>query len=1103
MKIRDFVLSSQNIYLAIYSVKSYVFERKLLNYEDKLLLSSLCDPFDEKIIYDVIEKVKDKLKNILDDKSCLFKIKVYYKPKCMSDDNKEIIFRPIHTTNLLDLIAMVSLLHALIYEIPDENNNWKLHLSNYSRLIPNNFYGNKISKYPEELFEKWGKQYKLYTQKANEYFKTFHETNEYKYEVKLDIKNFFPSVDPLKLYSLFLSHIPISIKYEDDLETLKTIIYKLLICKIVNFNNVSDKVLNLYYPNINNLGKTKFTVGIPQGLPQSYFFGNICMINISKIFQRVFPGKSVFYVDDSYLYTNDSSDDIKIFTNKLNECNKGLETVFNHFLKQKDRDEFLSFNSDYAKFHSEYDEKELFTIKIHTTGKSECNDISKYKDGELYLHTLSREASQIGSDISNAYSDEEEITLLNRTDSLLQAIINEEEIIKDNKNRLTYKQKLERYYKFFKYRKIKLQLKNNNDTELPAELFRSLLDKSSNDKINSKKFFELIKNKNDIISEKNFIEIYKNDIWDISLSILIDNTNIEKEHNYIRSYIRTILNQIYGNEMMSCSYINEEFSDYLNNKDDAIINNKYSTLSLKAYKQLKKLSNLNNNHYKIIFKGTKLSLLNNDNILSSFNICSNEFCSISRVVDNNSETLKRMLLNTIYSIIFKIIPSDDTFLIPMDNKEIKYDELRVITYLRSNFFKTNEFFSLKIDLSMNNNSPKIDYSIFEVLKAYRKYIKDPKKIDDLILVHKYTCDIWKNGSKHLYFYTLHNQEHAIDLIKNIIKIVKTISYFKISSYDYYLLFISCYLHDISMVNIPISKDFLLDKGKSIELTTKISNNLYKIEPFSIELKKLLLDIYRDIDVYFEDKLRNEHAEISAKVIRTQSYFNFLETSVRDIVAEISESHTYDAKDIYLVKGEANKRLLSLKFDKILLRLADLLDMCEHRISRPILNNNLENMTSKSAFHWISHLLTNDFKLKSNYELKQNESDNLKPGNIIENIELSIFVNISQLTRVDNSNCKCCYIDENSINKSGFKIVILDNNNNSSKCSNCNFLCKWFIKKNNYLIQELYALNQYINNLPENSRFYKTNITLNIVIDNSTTIPNEYFDKLQEYIQKNN
>ena len=74
------------------------------------------------------------------------------------------------------------------------------------------------------------------------------------------------------------------------------------------------------------------------------------------------------------------------------------------------------------------------------------------------------------------------------------------------------------------------------------------------------------------------------------------------------------------------------------------------------------------------------------------------------------------------------------------------------------------------------------------------------------------------------FYTLHNQEHAVDLIKNIIKIIKIFSYLKITKYDYYLLFIACYLHDISMVRIASENDFLLDKGDSEKLTTLLDVN---------------------------------------------------------------------------------------------------------------------------------------------------------------------------------------------------------------------------------------------------------------------------------------
>lgn len=278
MSLRDFILSDANIYLAVYAVKSYVFDPQILCYEDKQLLSILMDPFDEQTIYRVIEEVKNIVEKIIMDENFRFETYVYFKPKEYNDG--ELIYRPIHTSGLKQLIAMVAVMHPLIYEIPDEDNKWRLNLSNYSRLIPNNFYGNRVSKKPEELFKNWNQQYKLYTQIANEYFKTYHETKEYKYELKLDLKNFFPSVNPIVIYEMLMKNIPVTLSSKDDIEVFKRIINKLLVCKVVNLNT-SDAKERYYGKGNSNDG---YTVGIAQGLPQSYFFGNICMIEISSIF---------------------------------------------------------------------------------------------------------------------------------------------------------------------------------------------------------------------------------------------------------------------------------------------------------------------------------------------------------------------------------------------------------------------------------------------------------------------------------------------------------------------------------------------------------------------------------------------------------------------------------------------------------------------------------------------------------------------------------------------------------------------------------------------------------------------------------------------------
>ncbi len=76
---------------------------------------------------------------------------------------------------------------------------------------------------------------------------------------------------------------------------------KLLYMELKNDN------IDKYYEfkeNTNYNLKIKYTQGIPQGLPQAYLFGNICMLDVSKIYEKCFDGLAYYYVDDSIIYTN-------------------------------------------------------------------------------------------------------------------------------------------------------------------------------------------------------------------------------------------------------------------------------------------------------------------------------------------------------------------------------------------------------------------------------------------------------------------------------------------------------------------------------------------------------------------------------------------------------------------------------------------------------------------------------------------------------------------------------------------------------------------------------------------------------------------------------
>ena len=80
LSIRKRLFSKQNIYLALYSVESYISNRELLDKRDKEELSRLKDKFDEKNIENWIEKVQERLYQLIDESHNL-RARIFFKPK--------------------------------------------------------------------------------------------------------------------------------------------------------------------------------------------------------------------------------------------------------------------------------------------------------------------------------------------------------------------------------------------------------------------------------------------------------------------------------------------------------------------------------------------------------------------------------------------------------------------------------------------------------------------------------------------------------------------------------------------------------------------------------------------------------------------------------------------------------------------------------------------------------------------------------------------------------------------------------------------------------------------------------------------------------------
>lgn len=220
--------------------------------------------------------MREILNELVSDENKFIEAEVYFKPKKYDKDAGKMIFRPLHTTSILYQIASVSILNMFIYE--PNNGDEELTLSNISRLIPENFYGNRVSTRPEVLFKPWKTQYRDYSQKANDLFKSYHETHEYNFEVDLDLEKIFPSVSIPMVYNQILRLLPANLT-EEEKRIYKILLIKLLVCKVINLD---ESTRELYYETDWIENQTDFALGIAQGLPQSYFLGNICMIEIAE-----------------------------------------------------------------------------------------------------------------------------------------------------------------------------------------------------------------------------------------------------------------------------------------------------------------------------------------------------------------------------------------------------------------------------------------------------------------------------------------------------------------------------------------------------------------------------------------------------------------------------------------------------------------------------------------------------------------------------------------------------------------------------------------------------------------------------------------------------
>ena len=1032
MTLIERVLDERNIYAAIYALPSYVNEIGLLRQGDISNYSALC--LDRYLVNKkLVSSCKQTLKKALEDGDFLFSISVHFQLKKVNDDGSP-EYRPIHFADIQTLICLQALSNIVFYD--DELEKSIRQINPICMLIPDNFWGNRLTNQVEFVYKNWVGQYKGYVQTTIDKHRNYANTKQFTHEAYLDIKDFFPNINVNSVYEEILGRFSFSLnencedaKYgnpgkvcKSDKDCLARIL-QLLLCFKLN-ECLNEKERYIYYGT--NIGESNvyYAKGLPQGLPHCAFFANWVMKDIAKIVDRHLIGDKDYYVDDITVFCNEDQKKIRDSVKKINqelaaftkECLAPVDKVCS-FLKEN---------------------KIPFILQLHDADDKCCSfPIDKVDESIGNLMILNRKTSGLMQQIKVILGENTDKSSLSLIECLLNAIDKERKNIAGNLEQGLYKKRLDSFYKFYANRKVQLVDR--------LETYNS-----------SCKLIDI---------EDNLVELVNN--------------------GRLRQYYRDSI-KLKSNERKQILSAVENLDLRYANEVGINSGNLYYTTDCKGYKYYKDTTK-QICYYFCLDKEVSAFIREMD-LVKCTSLCDwKQFFDVyeryfpikdcRRFVFNVSQEYQRVLFLAIFCKLNHVSLSQVDSYQTTNFQQLSWNEVRILHYLRQTGFSYSKFKAFVIALLENdiwgNGEFEMDCSVAKVLPLIRRYVKGHTKNDQLIQAHLLVSGLWKNGSKFLHFFTLHNVEHSIALIEKCIEISRTFAMYDLTSYDYFLLFMACYFHDITLVDYPDVNTFSFDKEDIL---------------MEAGLDTQFVEAYKEVDSYFEQKIRSSHAKDSANAINYRQMFAFLNETTRNLISNIAFSHGDDAVNVYeapeklmdelqklqdktkskeyldntcILDGVVSK--VHIKFLKSIIRLADSLDMSQDRVSPVYLKEVLRNIPDISRFHWISHLAVKKVLLESTYSLDKDITNvsYLSPKGMNEDVTLRIFLNTNNRLLAPSPLKKICQGMNLKNTEEGFEVTIEEG---QCKTTCCPFVCQWMHHKNPYLNQELVNIRKMSNQI---------------------------------------
>ena len=427
---------------------SYVNEIGLLKKEDSRKYNALClcRYLEDK---DFVSSCKQMLKNALEDEKFLFSISVHFQLKKVKEDGSP-EYRPIHSADIKTLVCLQVLANIVFYD--DDLETGMRQINPICMLVPDNFWGNRLTDQVEYIYKNWVGQYKGYVQTTIDKHRHYASTKEFTYEAYLDIKDFFPNINVYSIYEKILNRIPGKFVdkrehgndgkvFKDDKSCMARILQLLLCFKIDGDLNEKERLI--YYGTKVLESDVYYAKGLPQGLPHCAFFANWVMMDVAEIVDKHLKGDKDYYVDDITVFCNEEQKELRETVKKIN---KELSSLANVRISPLESENTFFIDNQIP-----------FILQLHDGDDKCCSfhiDNEEQSIGNLMI--LNRKTSGVMQQIKVVLGENTDKSSLSLIECLLDAIDEERKKIAGDSEQGLYKKRLESFYKFYENRKTQL-----------------------------------------------------------------------------------------------------------------------------------------------------------------------------------------------------------------------------------------------------------------------------------------------------------------------------------------------------------------------------------------------------------------------------------------------------------------------------------------------------------------------------------------------------------------------------------------------------------------------------------------------------------------------